>query len=375
MKATSIFTKFSVSLVALLSSAVLTAGVAHAIPYTGPTTQPSPVPAFNVYTPTPGNSLPAPAPSDGENDFFQGRVPANGDLNDGTTPFTDPVSTNCTNGEILQMHIYVHNGASQYDNNNGTGPSVAHGTMVKVGLPTTTASSFDPTATISATNAATVSDGLNISCANGAQVSLQYIKGSASQFSNGSGVLGLSDAIVDGGVPIQSEKVAGDVWGCWNERVYVVLAVKVVVTPPTPTPPVLQCTLNLFTVDQADRKVTVGVQANVQNATVTGYSINWGDNSSSNKQSDTHTYASTVNNATIQASFTATANGQTYTEGGQNCMRQVSFTPGTPPVTPPQTPPTVLPNTGAGSIAGIFTGVTIAGAAGYRWLLGRRLSR
>ena len=57
----------------------------------------------------------------------------------------------------------------------------------------------------------------------------------------------------------------------------------------------------------------------------------------------------------------------------------------TPPVTPPATPtptpttpaaaPTKLVNTGAGSVIGIFAAATAAGAAAYRVVLGRRLSR
>lgn len=46
----------------------------------------------------------------------------------------------------------------------------------------------------------------------------------------------------------------------------------------------------------------------------------------------------------------------------------------TPPPTTPQKP-TKLVNTGAGSVAGLFAGVTIAGAFAHRWFLGRRLSR
>lgn len=54
-----------------------------------------------------------------------------------------------------------------------------------------------------------------------------------------------------------------------------------------------------------------------------------------------------------------------------------------PPVTPPATTtptptpvaPTKLVNTGAGSVIGIFAAATAAGAAAYRFVLGRRLSR
>jgi uncharacterized repeat protein (TIGR01451 family) len=40
-----------------------------------------------------------------------------------------------------------------------------------------------------------------------------------------------------------------------------------------------------------------------------------------------------------------------------------------------QPAPTVLPNTGAGSMLGIFAGVSLAGAAAYRFFIGRKLSR
>lgn len=43
-------------------------------------------------------------------------------------------------------------------------------------------------------------------------------------------------------------------------------------------------------------------------------------------------------------------------------------------VTPPATTPQVLPNTGAGSVIGLFGLVTVAGAALYRFVLGRKLS-
>lgn len=44
---------------------------------------------------------------------------------------------------------------------------------------------------------------------------------------------------------------------------------------------------------------------------------------------------------------------------------------------PPSTPekPTALPSTGAGSVVGLFAGVSLAGAFAHRWFMGRRLSR
>src|SRR5579884_1025281 len=216
--------KISVGLATLATGLIMTMAPARAsqcsIPYDGSSTQASPVPAFNVFC----GPMPAPAPTDGEGDFFQARVPANGNPNDPNTPYTDPVNTACTDGELIQLHVYVHNGASAANNDNGTGPSVIHGAKVAVSIPSQTESTFVPSATLSAFNAATVSDTATINCTNGQQFTMQYVPGSASQFSNGTGVVPLSDAIVSNGVSIRSEQVPGDVWGCWQERIYIVLS-------------------------------------------------------------------------------------------------------------------------------------------------------
>jgi len=387
MTTTNIFKKMSLGFVTVLAG-LLVSGTAHAIPYTGNTTVASPVPAFNVFT----GSMPAPAPLDGEQDFFQSRVPANGDLNDSTTQYTDPTNTDCTNGEILQFRVYVHNGASADNNDNGTGPSIAHGTKLSVSLPSGQATSFAPTATISANNAATVSDTSTVNC-NGQSVTLQYVPGSASQFSNGTGVLPLSDSIVNGGVSIRSEQVPGDVWGCWNERVYVLLAVKVVI--PTPTPPPVTAMCNLFTVEaSADRKVTVNqFKYTAENATFKSLVINWGDNTASTTVNDSSQVIGTAHQYGADGTYQITtvirfdeANNPDALGTSTSCAQQVQFSSTTPPtVTPPTTTitttpsapaaPTSLVNTGAGSVVGLFAAATAAGTVAYRWVLSRRLSR
>jgi hypothetical protein len=381
MNIRNIFKKTSLGLATVLAG-LLISGTAHAIPYTGDTTVASPVPAFNVFT----GDMPAPAPKDGESDFFQSRVPVNGDPNDATTQYTDPTSTDCTNNKVIQLRVYVHNGASADNNDNGTGPSIAHGTKVSVALPSGQATSFDPTATISATNAAKVSDGATINC-NGQSVKLQYVAGSASQFSNGTGVMPLSDAIVNGGVSIQSEKVPGDVWGCWNERVYVVLSVKVIVNIPPPLPPTFMCT-NLGLAADIDRKVKLNAfSTTATNGANFKYAvIDWGDKSAplttSSVIGQTHQYAKD-GTYTVAATAHFTVNGKDVTSTGPQCAKQVTFSSTTPPtVTPPTTPPatppatpTALVNTGPGSVMGLFAATTAIGAVAHRWMLGRRLSR
>ena len=350
--------KTSIALASFSIVFALAAGITHAIPYTGSTTPPSPIPAYNVFT---GSNLPAPMPSDGEQDFFQGRVPANGNLNEGTTPFVDPVNSACTNGELIQLHVYVHNGASVDGNNNGSGPSVIHGAQVKVALPGADykSTTFSPTATLSATNASSVTDSVAINC-NGQKVELQYVAGSASQYSIGSGVVPLSDSIVTSGASIRSEQVPGDVWGCWNERVYVVLAVKVVIPPKPPVTP----TCNLITFDTDYRTVKVkSVTYDAGSANVSKLILNFGDGSSSTINTTQlpygHTYA---NNGTylIRATLETSA-GQITSDG---CTAKVTIN-NKPPV-PPVTPPTNLVNTGPGDVIGIFAIVTVMGAIAHR---------
>ncbi|MGF7228763.1 MAG: PKD domain-containing protein [Candidatus Saccharibacteria bacterium] len=145
------------------------------------------------------------------------------------------------------------------------------------------------------------------------------------------------------------------------------------------------------------------VQATAQHATITSYSVDFGDKTtaySGAANAVNHTYAApgTYN---VTASVTATANGQTITKTSVKCAGTVTIPqpmctvpgkenlpansadcketpppvtpPTTPPVTPPVTPPTVLPNTGAGNVIGLFAGVTIAGAAFHRLFASRRL--
>ncbi len=386
MKTTSIFKKASLAFTALVAGLLFTANVASAIPYTGDQTVSSPTPAFNVFTgvPTVGN----------ESDFFRSRVPnaASGDV---TTPYVDPLNASCTAGQRIQMRVYVHNGASQFKNDNGNGPSVAHGTKVKVSLPSGEATSFNPSAQISSSNAGTVSDTSTINCG-GKAVKLHYIPGSASQYSIGSGAVALSDSIVSSGVPITSHGVAGDVWGCWNERVYVLLSVQVEVAPPPPPPPAVTAMCNLFSVTPSEnRKVTVSqFKYTANNANFKKVVLDWGDNAQISLTNpaqvvgQSHQYKQDgTYNITAVVTFAVAGKPDIVSGGnGTACVQRVVFKSGQPPqIVPPTTPPptittttptpTSLVNTGAGSVAGIFAATTAIGAVGHRWFLSRRLSR
>lgn len=386
------FQKAALAITGLFVATVLSTAAAAAIPYDGAQTNASPIPAYNVFTGVPSQG--------DESDFLRARVPVNGSDSDATTQYTDPLTTTCTPGQKIQLKIYVHNGASKDGNNSGTGPSVIHGAAVKVVIPGTEATSFNPSATLSGSNVASVNDGVSINC-NGQKVSLKYIAGSASQYSIGSGVVALSDSIVTTGTSIRSQQTAGDVYGCWNERVYVVLSVQVQApTPPPVQPKPVTATCDLFKIDSADDR-TVKVSSfsyTATNATYKNTVINWdAGTGKTNVSTEPITGATKVNGQTHQYAadgtylITATIHFSTadtadLVASTAHCQQQVTFTTNQPPVvttvvvpTPPTTPvvvaaqPTSLVNTGAGSVVTMFALVSVAGTFAYRYYLARRL--
>lgn len=340
-------TALTAAAVVVLGVALVTlSGSAKAIPWSQGTTGLD-HPGFNVFTGVPdvGN----------ESDFMRGRVSGS------SNPFTDPVNDSCADNTQYSVRIYVHNGANQTLNNNGTGPGVAHNTKVKVGVPSTTASNI--TGTISASNAASVNDTLTINC-NGKTMQLSYVTGSAIQQHMDGTTDPLSDSIVTTGAPIGTKSPNGDMWGCFEQRVLVFLKVQVKEVPPTSSGECKVADLQTFD----NRKVKVTVQGQVTNAQIVGYEIDFGDGTKSNQQTAEHTYAAdgTYNIVTrVQVKF---ADGHTEWKTAEACKKQVTFSPNQPPVVPP-----VLPDTGAGDVVGIFAGVSILGAVLHRLYLARRI--
>ncbi|MBC7708090.1 hypothetical protein H7Y63_02620 [Polaromonas sp.] len=390
MKKINFFQKATLALTGLVAATFLSTALVSAIPYDDARTAASPVPAYNVFTGVP-------APDGNESDFLRARVPVNGNDSDATTQYSDPLSTTCTPGQKIQMKVYVHNGASQDGNNGGTGPSVMHGATVKVAIPGNEATTFAPSATLSASNAATVTDGLTINC-NGQKVGLKYIAGSASQYSKGSGVVALSDNIVTTGASIRSEQTPGDVYGCWDERVYVVLSVQVQAPTPPPPAPVVKATCDMFRIETADdRTIRVSqFKYTATNATFKNVVLNWDagkTNDSSAAITDaakvvgtTHKYNADGTYVVTATVYFSTAANPNLASSVENCTQQVTFKAKTPPVvtTTPEVPatpvtpvalarPTTLVNTGAGSMIAIFGLTSIVAAGSYRWMLGRRL--
>jgi hypothetical protein len=356
---------FAATAVSFVALATFASPIVSAIPYTGDNTPPAPAPAFNVYTgvPSEGN----------EADFFRGKV--EGD----TSASVNDVRSSCETGKRFTLRVYVHNGASVDLNNGGNGPSVAKNSKVKVDLKNATAkSAFAPEAAISASNAATVNDGMTITCTDGKTVNLNYVTGTAKQFSR-AGTKALSDSIVTTGALVGTDNPDGNVWGCWEQRVYVTLTVEVKEAPkPVVGDGVCKVT-DVTIVDRSKRTVksTVTGVTTGQGASIVGYEINWGDGTITKNISDTHTYAK-------DGTYTITARVQVRMPDGTTkwvtspeCTRKVTFEAGKPPVVPPVTPPTTittLPETGVGGLAGIFTGTTVL-AAGAHHIVTRRRAR
>ncbi|NBU33083.1 hypothetical protein EB118_06440 [bacterium] len=341
----SIFTtriKQALVVLALTATAVLalTSDGVSAIPYTGENTTPSPVPAFNVFTGVPGIDNPD------ESKFFNGRLST-----ETNQDARDPIATVCTAGTKFVLRAYVHNGASQFANDNGNGPSVAKDTKIKVTLPTVLATSFAPTATISASNATSISDNVSITCTNGKSFTLRYVTGSAQQFNAASGVKNLSDTIVTTGAPIGTQQPDGNMWGCWDQRVFVRLEVELVEQPVVIKKP---ATCDLLDVSKTSKSITIkNVKYTANDATLNTVTVSFGDGTTKVLKTSelpfTHNYAAEGN-----YSIKATLNTSMGDVTSSACTASITKTPVTPPV--------VIPNTGAGSVLAVFAAVTAAGA-------------
>lgn len=344
-----IATAATTTMLALAASAIVFGGTAKALPWSSSTTGLD-HPGFNVFTGVPGVG--------DESDFVRGRV--SGSSND----FTDPVNDACATGTQFSVRVYVHNAANQSLNNNGSGSGVAHDTKVKVNVPGSTANKI--TGTISASNAATVSDTFGINCAGGA-TELSYVNGSAAQQRMDGSTAALSDNIVTTGAKIGTKDVNGDVWGCFEQRVVVYLKVKVA----KKVAPKSEGECKVANVEQTgNRTVKVTVDGSTTNAQVVGYKIDFGDGTVVNEQTTSHTYAKdgtyTITTS-VQIKF---ADGHTEWKTADACKKVVSFKNNQPVPTP-----TELTSTGAGNVVGVFAATSIAGAFLHRrWTL-RKASR
>ncbi len=162
-------------------------------------------------------------------------------------------------------------------------------------------------------------------------------------------------------------------------------------TPPPPTQSLSCKDLSLTVVNQEKRQVRATVNGQVTNgATISGYRISFGDNTTVNQQTSDHTYAKDGGYVVV-GYVTGTANGKTETVSAAACMKTVAFnapqppippTPPTPtPVTPetpgtPGTPDVVvgdtIPNTGPEGLVALTAGISGVAAAAHQLYIRRR---
>lgn len=352
----------AVALLPLLVAGLHATSVSAAVKYDPNGTPTSTTPVFNQFYDVPygvGN----------EADFVRLKPQAGGNAD-----YVDPLNSACDTNSAYTVRTYVHNGADPAYNNNGSGSAVAHNTVVRMTAPLgSTSNNFVFNSTVSASNAAAVSDSGRLIC--GQTVKLSLVPGSVKVTTLAGGTKSAPDSAVNGVLPIDSRGVAGDVWACWDDRVIVTYDVKVVKETP---PPVSSgdCKVTDVTIDKTNRSVQAKVIGVTENATIVGYKIDFGDGTVVNQQSASHTYAKDgtyVITGSVQVKY---ADGHTEWKTVDNCKKQVTFKGGVPvtPVTPVTPPTGILPDTGAGSVAALFTATSIGAAMAYRVFIKRRLT-
>ena len=99
-----------------------------------------------------------------------------------------------------------------------------------------------------------------------------------------------------------------------------------------PKPQSITCdALKVDILNNKTREVEAKVTGSAQNTTITGYKIDFGDNTVVNQQTAKHTYAD-YGKYTIKAYVTGTVDGKTVTVGGDGgCVKTVEFTKPEPP--------------------------------------------
>ncbi len=163
--------------------------------------------------------------------------------------YANNINGACAADEVYTVRTYVHNGADPAYNTAENASAVTRDAVVAMTAPLNALQNqFEFKSTISASNAAKVTDNGFLTCANGKKVKLSLVPSSVQTYSKPLGFQGAADSSVNGSLKIGSRvQGSGDVFACWDDRVIVSYDVKVVVpkeevpptttTPPTTTPP------------------------------------------------------------------------------------------------------------------------------------------
>ncbi|MBP6962120.1 hypothetical protein KBB49_01135 [Candidatus Saccharibacteria bacterium] len=188
----------------------------------------------------------------------------------GNADYVNTLNDACTQGSKFTVRTYVHNGADP-NFNIGTATAIAHNTVVAMNVNSFNVNKKDFvfTSSVSASNAASVTDNATLKCANG--VVLKLVPSSVKTYSKTLGFQGAPDSSVNGTLKIGSRtQGSGDVYACWDDRV--TITYEVVVEVPEKPVVVKQCTL-------ADpkritrNKFEITANATVQNTTVQSYTF------------------------------------------------------------------------------------------------------
>ena len=294
------------------------------------------------------------------NEFYD--VPEIGDeadfvrIRQGEGEYVDNLESACDINDQFMIRTYIHNGADPDYNEDGSGPAVARDVVLRmIAELNQTDDNFTFTSTVSASNAASVTDSATLDC-DGNQVQLQLVPQSVYSWSRPLGWNQEPDSAVNGELPLGSrEQGSGDVWACWDDRVLVVYEVQVIEAPQVDY--VCDSLTGVLVSDK--RYKFTAAHSNSALAEFVDYTYDFGDG---NKETTVqnmieHTYLED-GNYKISVTPSWIVNGETVTNTGPQCEVEIS--------------PTKIPDTGAGSVAALFAGVSVLGTAGYQLVARKR---
>jgi hypothetical protein len=294
--------------------------------------------------------------------------------------------TDADPGDVVHVQLWQHN------RENPAGPRAIN-TRVNFTIPNQVSTNHVITGTSRADNAPTISDPTTVRTTPDL-TKIEYIPGSAKfHYNKGAAdgdqscetgfnfpparcmaTVSISDEVVRGGVNLDTIR-GGSLRGCNAHHELVIIRVRLVEKQQPPASTGVCSLLDLTVLNKDEREVRATVNGSVNNAQITGYRIDFGDNTVVEEQSATHKY-SADGTYTIRGFVTIRfADGSSETKTAEACTKKITFEQEQPPVITPTSSapatPSTLPATGPADTAAIFTIVTIAGSLGYRVFMRR----
>lgn len=127
-------------------------------------------------------------------------------------------------GDEIQLWVYVHNNADPSLNASGQG--IARGTTVSVELPSESGTEIRLMASISATNASSVEDAIQLVSADGEAIRAVYVAGSARLTGNAIDT-SVPDDFINGATLVGYEALDGIIPGCFEYALYLSFRVSI----------------------------------------------------------------------------------------------------------------------------------------------------